>query len=123
MCTNGWLARAPAITIVGMRLYYMTSLDIAIDHILPEKRLRIARFDSLNDPFELHGVDMGSDGAHVKKTLIEHWTPTIGVLCFGLHWKSPVMWAHYARSHTGVCLGFDVPDDKPQQMQYSKTPY
>ena len=28
------------------------------------------------------------------------------------------MWTHYAKNHTGVCLGFDVPDAMPIQMKY-----
>jgi len=33
-----------------------------------------------------------------------------GLLCFSRHWHNPVLWAHYADSHKGLCLGFDVPD-------------
>ncbi len=31
-----------------------------------------------------------------------------GLLCFCRTWRNPVMWAHYAKNHTGVCYGFDV---------------
>jgi hypothetical protein len=102
-----------------MRLYYMTSLDTAVKYILPEKRMRLSQFARLNDPFELMSFNEGgAEERYVFKKLREHWEKSLGVICFGKHWKSPVMWAHYARSHTGVCLGFDVPDDKPKQMVY-----
>jgi hypothetical protein len=102
-----------------MRLYYMTNLETAVDHILPERRMRLAQFDRLNDPFELMSADIGSpEERYVFKYLRDHWTKTLGVICMGKHWKSPLMWAHYAKNHTGVCLGFDVPDDKPKQMIY-----
>ena len=102
-----------------MRLYYMTSLDVAIEHILPERRMRLARFDQLNDPFELMSASIaGNEERLVLKYLRDHWTKTLGVICMCKHWKSPLMWAHYARQHTGVCLGFDVPDEKPKQMHY-----
>lgn len=102
-----------------MRLYYMTSLDTAVQHILPEKRMRLSRFSRLNDPFELMSFNIaGADERYVFKKLRDHWETSLGVVCFGKHWRSPVMWAHYARSHTGVCLGFDVPDDKPRKMVY-----
>jgi hypothetical protein len=102
-----------------MRLYYMTSLKTAVDYILPEKRMRLARFARLNDPFELLSFNQGgSEERLIFKKLRDHWEKSLGVICFGKHWKSPVMWAHYAQSHTGVCLGFDVPDDKPREMVY-----
>ena len=34
------------------------------------------------------------------------------------HWESPLMWAHYADSHSGVCLDFDVLDGAAMQMNY-----
>ena len=102
-----------------MRLYYMTSLDVATKHILPDRRLRLGQFSRLNDPFELLGFDLsGSEERLVFKKLRDHWEKSLGVLCFGQHWKSPVMWAHYAQSHTGVCLGFDVPDHLPKKVIY-----
>lgn len=102
-----------------MRLYYMTSLKTAVDYILPEKRMRLGQFARLNDPFELMSFNQGgADERFIFKKLRDHWEKSLGVICFGKHWKSPVMWAHYAQSHTGVCLGFDVPDDKPKQMVY-----
>jgi hypothetical protein len=36
----------------------------------------------------------------------------------GKHWGSPLMWGHYADNHKGVCLGFDVADIWPKQMNY-----
>lgn len=36
-----------------MRLYYMTSLETLEQHILPELRIRLSTFDTVNDPFEL----------------------------------------------------------------------
>ena len=102
-----------------MRLYYMTSLRTAVEHILPEKRMRLGKFARLNDPFELMSFNLGgAEERFIFKKLRDHWEKSLGVICFGKHWKSPVMWAHYAQSHTGVCLGFDVPDDKPRQVVY-----
>ncbi|MFZ4286920.1 DUF2971 domain-containing protein [Variovorax sp. HJSM1_2] len=97
----------------------MTPLDIAVKYILPEKRMRLSQFARLNDPFELMSYNQGgAEERYVFKMLRDHWEKSLGVLCFGKHWKSPVMWAHYARSHTGVCLGFDVPDEMPKQIIY-----
>ena len=32
------------------------------------------------------------------------------MLCFCEHSHSPVVWAHYSEGHTGICLGFEIPD-------------
>jgi len=102
-----------------MRLYYMTSYEVALI-ILRERRMRLARFDNLNDPFELLSASMTDpEVRYLIKYLRDHWVRKIGIICMGLHWKSPVMWAHYARNHTGICLGFDVPDDLAREVRYS----
>lgn len=104
-----------------MRLYHMTTLKTAVDHILPERRMRLSRFKTLNDPFELKSIKFdGARGRHVFKKVLEHFDETLGVICMVKHWQSPIMWAHYAGNHYGVCLGFDVlEDDKPQQIKYT----
>ena len=102
-----------------MRLYYMTSYEVALI-ILRERRMRLARFDRLNDPFELLSTSIADrEVRYVMKYLRDHWVSKIGIICMGLHWKSPVMWAHYARNHTGICLGFDVPDELAREVKYS----
>jgi hypothetical protein len=103
-----------------MRLYYMTSLKTAAEYILPERRMRCGRLGKLNDPFELRCFNFGAkEERALFRPLLEHLHKTTGVICFGKHWKSPVMWGHYADSHRGVCLGFDVqPDNLVHEMQY-----
>jgi hypothetical protein len=103
-----------------MRLYYMTSFETATKYILPERRMRLGEFDKLNDPFELLCAHMG-DPEHrlVVNYLREGFTKRYGIICMSAHWKSPLMWAHYAENHTGVCLGFDVLDDKIRKVDYT----
>lgn len=36
------------------------------------------------------------------------WVASLGVLCLTNEPKDLLMWAHYASSHTGLCLGFDA---------------
>lgn len=50
------------------------------------------------------------------KALQSHFNKNKGLLCFSDNWKSPVMWAHYAAKHHGICLGFDVPDSGPDPL-------
>jgi len=92
-----------------MRLYYTTSLRVAQEHIIPEGRLKLSTFDAVNDPFELLAAHQGDPlQRRILKALREHWTKRLGMICFSAHWSSPLMWAHYAQNHTGVCLGIDV---------------
>nr|WP_283815785.1 DUF2971 domain-containing protein [Bradyrhizobium lablabi] len=53
------------------------------------------------------------------KNELDKWA---GLLCFSRNWKNPVQWAHYADRHRGLCLGFDVPDDRLQPVVYRTKP-
>jgi len=114
-----------------MRLYYMTSHEIATKYVLPERRMKLSLFDELNDPFELQPYSLDDKVLRrIGRVLRSHFTTTSkGLLCFSDNWRSPVMWAHYANKHKGVCLGFDVSDDgldplvgpvvyNPQRLQF-----
>lgn len=95
-----------------MRLYYLTSHRIAIEHILPERRMKLSRFHELNDPFELKPHTLvDKELRRLTGELEREYFSRKGILCFSDNWKSPVMWAHYAEKHYGVCLGFDVASD------------
>lgn len=103
-----------------MRLYYMTSFETATKYILAERRMRLGQLDKLNDPFELRCAHMGNpEHRVVLNYLREGFVERYGIICMSGHWKSPLMWAHYAANHTGVCLGFDVPDDKTRKVDYT----
>lgn len=103
-----------------MRLYYMTRLETAEKHILPEWRMKLSTFDKVNDPFELLCADQGDKlQRRILRVLRDHWTKRLGFISFSTNWRSPLMWAHYAASHTGVCLGIDIVEkDKIRKMVY-----
>jgi hypothetical protein len=103
-----------------MRIYYLTGAQFALSN-LALRRIKIARFEDLNDPFELLCVDVG-DKEHraafraTKKQINE----SKGLICFSKSWSNPLMWGHYAEKHTGMCLGFDVPDKLLAPVIYAK---
>ena len=102
-----------------MRLYYMTSLETLEKYILPELRIRLSTFDTVNDPFELLGTKQSDRASrHHFAGLYKHWVNTLGFVSFSDNWKSPLMWGHYAKNHTGVCLGIEVPDHRPMRVSY-----
>lgn len=105
-----------------MRVYYMTSIEVALKHILLEQRMKVSRFKDLNDPFELGCHDTGDRSARARsKAFIQTANEKFGLICFSDNWKNPVMWAHYANKHEGVCLGFDVHEDHLGYVQYTES--
>lgn len=91
-----------------MRLYRFLSEKWALAAI-SERRLKIARINQLNDPFELLGLNLQDKRLRrAMKKVKEHLNEMHGLLCFSRRWVNPVLWSHYADAHRGICLGFDV---------------
>ena len=103
-----------------MRLYHLTSAEFAISSIAL-KRLKIARFGDLNDPFELLAAEQSDkDFRKAIKSWKEEFHKTKGLICFSENWRNPVLWSHYAEKHRGICLGFDVPEQYALSVTYRK---
>ena len=102
-----------------MRLYYMTSAKWA-EVILKERRLKLSRFYEANDPFELNLIDSRDPGRRAIVKMIEKYhNDRTGMICFGATWDNPMMWAHYADKHSGICLGFEVEDKLVSVVDYT----
>jgi hypothetical protein len=102
-----------------VKLYHLTSCEYGL-LALKNQRLKIARIDQLNDPFELLATGL-SNKSHRKKLLqFKNWVAEqYGVLCFSRSWKNPVLWSHYGDRHSGVALEFEVHDDDVNEVTYS----
>lgn len=101
------------------RYYHMTSYETLVNYILPERRLKVGRFDMLNDPFELACFNQKEQmQRELFRKIKREYVNKYGVLCFSQNFESPLMWAHYADSHRGVCLGFDVPAEELDEVNY-----
>lgn len=101
-----------------MRVYHLLPRKWALSD-LKHRRLKVATFDDINDPFELRGARM--DNSNDRKRFNDWRSRTaakLGLLCFSKCWRSPVLWSHYADEHKGICLGFDVPDSCLKEVQY-----
>jgi Protein of unknown function (DUF2971) len=105
-----------------MRVYYLTNAQFALSNIAL-RRIKISRFSDLNDPFELLAVDL-SDKTHRKafRTTKEQLNENKGLICFSKSWSNPLLWGHYAEKHTGICLGFDIPDKFLKPVIYAERP-
>ncbi len=100
------------------RAYHFLPSHYALDD-LRNRRLKIARLDDLNDPFDLWSVSQPD--ARVRRELRER-KPTLarmfGMVSFSLSWQNPLLWSHYADRHRGIALGFDINPDKLKTVRY-----
>ena len=100
-------------------LYYYTPPCHVLDN-LRKRRIKISRFSRCNDLFELaaFNLDKGQsyEERHRFRGAIRCWSQrqdsAYGLICFSTTWRSPLMWAHYAGRHTGLCLEFSVDRDR-----------
>jgi hypothetical protein len=103
-----------------MRVYYLTGAQFALSN-LALCRIKISRFEDLNDPFELLGVDVGDKNHRAAfRATKEDINKKRGLICFSKTWRNPLMWGHYAEKHTGIGLGFDIPDQLLAEVVYRK---
>jgi hypothetical protein len=105
-----------------MRVYHFTKAIHGLEAIR-RRRLKIARISELNDPFEFLQVASRNPKTrgryqYLKRSLSEY----MGLLCFSENWRNPVQWSHYAESHQGICLGFDVvPSTEMRKVRYVRS--
>lgn len=89
---------------------------------LEEQRLRISRIDQLNDPFEwAPPISTNQHHRHAFEKMKRKMAEDRGVVCFSKNWRNPLLWSHYADSHRGVALGFDLPDAETFPVKYRKS--
>ena len=99
------------------RLYKFLATEWALDDIR-RRRIKISEIDDLNDPFELIGFDLSDVERRTQLLRARDEMCRRGVLCFSRRWSSPLLWAHYADKHRGICLGFDLADEFVKPIEY-----
>lgn len=105
-----------------MRAYKFLSCKYGLK-ALREQRLKISEIHSLNDPFDLLPFDLSDP--ELRRGVIASRNEigaNRGMVCFSQHWHNPVLWAHYAERHKGLCIGFDVPGECTQPVTYIEHP-
>jgi hypothetical protein len=91
-----------------MRLYKFMSAEYGM-RAIRERRLRVSRIEELNDDFEFLGIALSLKEDRIAlREMRKHLGAKNGIICMSEEWSSPLMWAHYADSHKGMVLGFDV---------------
>jgi Protein of unknown function (DUF2971) len=95
------------------RVYKFTSAQYGVSN-LQNKRLKVSTVDDLNDPFDLCPLDTTDPRISTAlDAVIAHFRKTAGILCLSRNWDNLLLWSHYGASHTGICLGFDIPEGDP----------
>jgi hypothetical protein len=98
-----------------MRLYKFTTEQFGLEAIR-DSRIKISRINELNDPFELSVLKLDRVGRRVMRNVKNAISESTGMISMSTDWQSPLLWSHYADSHKGICLGFDVPDTEVFQI-------
>ena len=94
-----------------MRVYHYLSKEWALDDIR-RRRLKLSLLDRLNDPFELLSIAADDlEFRYASRNWKREMARRYGLVCFSKKTSNPVQWSHYSDHHSGICLGFDVPDD------------
>tara|TARA_Y100001951_G_C11264543_1_gene254628 strand:- start:39 stop:713 length:675 start_codon:yes stop_codon:yes gene_type:complete len=106
---------------INMRIFHFLDEKYGLQAI-ENKCLKVGRINSFNDPFEFSNYE--SDNYFARKVIKErrkraNWD--YGVLCFSQSYSNPVQWAHYANSHKGLCLEFEVPINDLVKIEYVTT--
>ena len=101
-----------------LRAYHLVPPHHGLEN-LRHRRLKIARLDDLNDPFELWSV--AQPDRRLRRAFREtkdEMARRYGVVCFSLSWHNPLLWSHYAEKHHGLALGFDVHSEILKAVSY-----
>lgn len=102
-----------------MRVYHFLPSKHALSNI-ENRRLKIAQYEELNDPFEMYGCDFSD--ARLRNGIIAsrlEMNSSFGILCFSRGWSNPMLWSHYADGHRGICLGLDVSCECAREVMYA----
>lgn len=100
--------------------YHFLSCEHAISD-LECGRIKVGRFDALNDPFEMmpyrrfRTLERRQPYNRVFQAVSKKW----GLLCFSPNYTDQLLWAHYADSHKGIALGFEIRSDDLFDVKYS----
>lgn len=91
-----------------MLLYHYLNRKFGLEDIR-KRRLKIARLDNLNDPFDHRAIELRDrETRRAMDNTIRDMAKTHGLICLSKTYQSPVMWSHYADRHRGICLGFEI---------------
>ena len=103
-----------------MKLYHFLSKKWGLK-ALKWQRLKVSRYNELNDPFELLAMSLSDkDIRRIVSESKSRINDRLRILCCSKSWASPLLWSHYAQKHHGVALELDVPSNLAHKVGYAK---
>ena len=87
-------------------LYYFDDNSNQMKFSLDLEKLRFSSNGSLNDIFE--GLPNSDYSMYSIEKCINKLSKTAYIKCFTETYQNNLMWAHYADSHKGVCIEYDI---------------
>lgn len=88
-----------------MKVYRFRSISINTYRELITRKVWFSRYSLLNDPFE--GIYINETDQKDYDELIKH----MEICCYSKENDNLLMWAHYADSHRGICLEYEVDEN------------
>lgn len=95
---------------------YMGLIDFSIDKLRSKKFANGIRKDqprSIKRSVARDAIERQDKLIRGQKEIFENDKTTSGVCCFSKMPNVSLMWSHYAQSHTGICLGFNIEPYRP----------
>ena len=87
-----------------MIVYHFISSEFAL-RALRDRRLKIARINELNDPFEFYTTDFSDNDTQSKlETFKNQVNERYGVICFCENYHDLVPWIRYEIPSAGLAL-------------------
>lgn len=93
-----------------MKIYKYHTININLLHSLRNKTNWYSKLSHLNDPYECFFID------NTNTTTYKDLISILSVCCFSKNMDNILMWSHYADSHRGVCLEWEV-NEKSSQLK------
>jgi hypothetical protein len=100
-----------------MIVYHFTRAEHGISNIA-NQRIKVAELDKLNDPFEFSVYETTPETESIFDRVFKKLADRTGIICFSEHWHDPMMWAHYAEDHKGLCLAFEIDRSLLERVNY-----
>ena len=101
-----------------IRAYHLLGSHHALNN-LQYRRIKVARLDDLNDPFDLWALAQPDRQLRTALRLFRREVSQhFGMVCFSLSWENPLLWSHYGDRHRGMALGFDLNPAKCKKVNY-----